>query len=205
MKEGMSGTIYLAMVEGRAPYLTARWIAGFREEFPLVRYSLWNGSGDDVLDRLRKGLADLAVIAAPYDTEHLAGFPAGREPWVAIIPRSHPLAQPPASARPLARLVGRPLLWFRKRGPGGTRRHSSAGEPARSERVVSGDHGVQLGQQEASRPQGLTEMALWGEKRRAVGLGAFRTRKGHADSAEHPASSPRSRWGAPDFGTRPPL
>lgn len=102
-------------------------------------------------------------------------------------------------------LVGRPLLWFRKRGPGGTRRHSSAGEPARSERVVSGDHGVQLGQQEASRPQGLTEMALWGEKRRAVGLGAFRTREGHADSAEHPASSPRSRWGAPDFGTRPPL
>jgi len=110
MKSGMSGTIFLGLVEGRAPYLTARWIAGFREEFPLVRYSLWNGSSDDVLDRLHKGLADLAVIAAPYDTEHLEGFPVGREPWVAIIPRKHPLAQLPGDQLPLARLVGQPLI-----------------------------------------------------------------------------------------------
>lgn len=110
MREGMSGTICLGMVEGRAPYLSARWIAGFREEYPLVRYSLWNGSGDDVLDRLHKGLADLAVIAAPYDTEHLEGFPVGREPWVAIIPRSHPLAQVPGEEVPLADLVGQPLI-----------------------------------------------------------------------------------------------
>ena len=75
LREGMTGVIYLSMVEGRAPFLAARWIAGFREEFPLVRYNLWNGSSDDVLDRLHKGLADLAVIAAPYDTEHLEGFP----------------------------------------------------------------------------------------------------------------------------------
>lgn len=110
MKSGVSGTIVLGLVEGRAPYLTARWIAGFREEFPLVRYSLWNGSSDDVLDRLHKGLADLAVIAAPYDTEHLEGFPVGREPWVAIIPRKHPLAQLPGDQLPLARLVGQPLI-----------------------------------------------------------------------------------------------
>ena len=80
LREGMTGIIYLSMVEGRAPFLAAQWIAGFREKFPLVRYNLWNGSSDDVLDRLRKGLADLAIIAAPYDTEHLEGFPVGREP-----------------------------------------------------------------------------------------------------------------------------
>ena len=76
--KGMGGTIYLAMVEGRAPYLCAQWIAGFRAQYPLVRYSLWNGSGDEVLERLHKGLADLAIIAAPYDTEHLEGFSVGR-------------------------------------------------------------------------------------------------------------------------------
>ena len=93
LREGMTGTIYLSMVEGRAPFLAARWIAGFREEFPLVRYNLWNGSSDDALDRLRKGLADLAVIAAPYDTEHLEGFPVGREPWAAMLHPDHPLAR----------------------------------------------------------------------------------------------------------------
>ena len=93
----LSGTICLGMVEGRAPYLAARWIAGFQEEYPLVRYELWNGSSDDVLDQLHRGLADLAVIAAPYDIEHLDGFSVGREPWVAIISRSHPLAAVPGA------------------------------------------------------------------------------------------------------------
>ena len=110
LREGMTGVIYLSMVEGRAPFLAARWIAGFREEFPLVRYNLWNGSSDDVLDRLHKGLADLAVIAAPYDTEHLEGFPVGREPWIAMLHPDHPMAQPIGDTIPLSSLAGEPLI-----------------------------------------------------------------------------------------------
>ena len=110
LREGMTGVIYLSMVEGRAPFLAARWIAGFRGEFPLVRYNLWNGSSDDVLDRLHKGLADLAVIAAPYDTEHLEGFPVGREPWIAMLHPDHPLAQPIGDTIPLSSLAGEPLI-----------------------------------------------------------------------------------------------
>ena len=110
LREGMTGTIYLSMVEGRAPFLAAQWIAGFREEFPLVRYNLWNGSSDDVLDRLRKGLADLAGIAAPYDTEHLEGFPVGQEPWAAMLHPDHPLAKEPGDTIPLSSLVGEPLI-----------------------------------------------------------------------------------------------
>ena len=110
LREGMTGTIYLSMVEGRAPFLAAQWIAGFREEFPLVRYNLWNGSSDDVLDRLHKGLADLAVIAAPYDTEHLEGFSVGQEPWAAMLHPDHPLAKEPGEAIPLSCLVGEPLI-----------------------------------------------------------------------------------------------
>ena len=110
LREGMTGIIYLSMVEGRAPFLAAQWIAGFREKFPLVRYNLWNGSSDDVLDRLRKGLADLAIIAAPYDTEHLEGFPVGREPWAAMLHPDHPLAKEPGDTIPLSSLVGEPLI-----------------------------------------------------------------------------------------------
>lgn len=110
LRQGMTGTVYLSMVEGRAPFLAAGWIAGFREEFPLVRYNLWNGSSDDVLDRLRKGLADLAVIAAPYDTEHLDGFPVGREPWAAMLHPDHPLARGSGDTIPLSSLVGEPLI-----------------------------------------------------------------------------------------------
>lgn len=110
MDGGISGTLCLGIVEGRAPYLAARWIAGFHDEFPLVQYSLWNGSTDDVLDRLRKGLADAALIAAPYDAESLNGIVAGAEPWVAIIPRAHPLAQTPGREIPLRALAGQSLI-----------------------------------------------------------------------------------------------
>ena len=110
LRDGMTGTIYLSMVEGQAPFLSAKWISGFREKFPRVRYNLWNGSSDDVLDRLRKGLADLAVIAAPYDTEHLEGFPVGREPWVAMLHPDHPLAKEPGDTIPLSSLVEEPLI-----------------------------------------------------------------------------------------------
>ena len=106
----LSGTISLGMVEGRAPFFAARWIAGFRDEFPLVQYDLWNGSTDDVLDRLHRGLTDLAVIAKPYDDEHLNGITVERDPWIAIIPIEHPLAALPGNEIPLEKLAGEPLI-----------------------------------------------------------------------------------------------
>ena len=110
LEGGMSGTINLGIVEGRAPFLIARWISGFKEEFPNVKYSMWNGSSDDVLDRLRQGLVDLAVIAAPYDTEHLEGITVGRGPWVAIMSRTNELAQLPGDEISLQSLAGKPLI-----------------------------------------------------------------------------------------------
>lgn len=107
---GLSGTLYLGTIEGRAPYLAARWIAGFRDEYPLVRYSLWNGSSDDVIDRLYRGLADIALVAAPYNTERMNGLYVGSEPWVAIIPREHPLARTEGRELPLRALAGQPLI-----------------------------------------------------------------------------------------------
>ena len=115
MRNSMSGTLHLALVEGRAPYLAARWIAGFRSEYPLVRYELWNGSSDDVLDQLHRGLVDLAVIAAPYDMEHLDGFVVGREPWVAIISRENPLSNLSGMEIPLAKLADQPLIVPRRK------------------------------------------------------------------------------------------
>ena len=54
LENGVSGTVNIAIVEGRAPFLTARWISGFKDEYPNVRYSLWNGSSDvRVLPTLR--------------------------------------------------------------------------------------------------------------------------------------------------------
>ena len=54
--EGLSGDLNISLVEGRAPFLLARWIAGFRSEFPRVAIHLcgtaaatrsWSGCSGD--------------------------------------------------------------------------------------------------------------------------------------------------------------
>lgn len=115
MNQGLSGTLFLGMVEGRAPFLTAQMIAQFREEFPMVKYELWNGSSDDVLDQLYHGLADLAVICAPYDSERLEGIVVGGEPWVAMMSDEHPLAKKPGNTIELSELIDQDLIVPRRK------------------------------------------------------------------------------------------
>ena len=108
--KGVTGTLYLGTVEGSAPKMISRWVAEFSCRYPEVQYNLWNGSSDDVISRLSKGLCDLAVIAAPYDTERWEGIPVGSEPWAALIPHDHPLAKASGDFVSLSDLAGEPLI-----------------------------------------------------------------------------------------------
>ena len=92
-KSGLQGTLYLASVEGHAPRLFSEWIAGFQQLYPHVQYNLWNGNSDDVVNRVMKGLCELAIIMEPHNAEGVESFPVYREPWIAMIPKNHPLAQ----------------------------------------------------------------------------------------------------------------
>lgn len=108
--KGVTGTLYLGTVEGSAPKMISQWVAEFSCRYPEVQYNLWNGSSDDVISRLSKGLCDLAVIAMPYDTERWDGIQVGSEPWAAIIPHDHPLAKAPGDCVSLGDLAGEPLI-----------------------------------------------------------------------------------------------
>ena len=125
----LTGRLFLGSVDGRAQFLAAEWITGFRERYSKVTFDLTNGSSDDVIDRLYKGLADLAFVAAPYDTEHLEGFAVGREPWVAIMSEKNPLAKKPGDTVSLGEIAKENLIipqrksriesidrWFREIG-----------------------------------------------------------------------------------------
>ena len=92
MSGGLQGILYLATVEAKAPQIISGWIADFSSRYPNVEFNLWNGNTDDVVHRVRSGLCEIAVITAPYDQEELLGVEVYREPWVAMIPKNHPLA-----------------------------------------------------------------------------------------------------------------
>lgn len=109
MRHGISGTLYIGTVEGRGPIYTAEWIAGFEKLYPNVRYDVWDGNMDDIFSRLQKGLIDVALGMEPYDSEIYDGIPVGREPWAAVIPAGHPLADSRKTIR-LAELAEAELI-----------------------------------------------------------------------------------------------
>ncbi|MCR4787491.1 MAG: LysR family transcriptional regulator [Lachnospiraceae bacterium] len=110
MSGGLKGILYLAAVEGSAPQIVSRWISDFSKVHPGVEYNLWNGNTDDVVQRVRNGLCEIAVITAPYDQEELIGINVYKEPWVAMIPDSHPLSAKKGNSIKLEELEGCDLL-----------------------------------------------------------------------------------------------
>ena len=110
MKQGLQGSLYLASVEGHAPRLFSSWIAGFHKNYPQVQYSLWNGDTDEVEARVNKGLCDLGLIMDPFNAEGLNSIHVYSEPWIAMIPAAHPLAQWPGDSIPLAQLAPYELI-----------------------------------------------------------------------------------------------
>ncbi|MBQ8707659.1 MAG: LysR family transcriptional regulator [Succinivibrionaceae bacterium] len=110
MQHGISGTIYIGHVDSNGPTLVAGWIESFRKLYPNVTYNLWCGNVDDLTDRLKAGLIDLAVTMTPASSDLLESFRVFSENWVAIIPSDHHLATSPAPAVTLQELAENDLI-----------------------------------------------------------------------------------------------
>ena len=93
LKEGMTGTVSIGLVEGMAPDIAAEWFSGFLKEHPQVHFRILDGNSDDLIEKMRGGLIGLAVITAPYDQQLLNSFQVGQERMAALMRRDHPLAE----------------------------------------------------------------------------------------------------------------
>ena len=110
MHTGLRGTVYIAEVEGKAPRLTATYISAFSPQYPFVQYNIWNGNSDEVTQRVRNGLADLAIIMEPYDPAGLHSEVIYKEPWVAMFSPDHPLAATEGNTVKLESLADHDLI-----------------------------------------------------------------------------------------------
>lgn len=110
MSSGLHGRIYFATVEGYGPHLLASWIAGFHEKYPHVQYDLWTGTTDEIVNRIHKGLCDLAIVMEPFSAPDIESILVHREPWAAIIPRTDPLAKSRGKTIKPGDLEDRPLI-----------------------------------------------------------------------------------------------
>lgn len=110
MGKGMNGTIAIGLVEGSAPDIASKWIESFMKKYPDIKFRIMDGNSDELIERLRSGLINLAVITSPCDNTLLNSFKVGQEKMTAFMSRENPLSKLPGDTIDLAYLKDQPLI-----------------------------------------------------------------------------------------------
>ena len=91
--EIISGDIYIGGGETDAIRIIAKCAHSLQKKYPNIRYHLFSGNGDDVTDKLDKGLIDFGIVIEPFD---LSKYDFIRIPqkdtWGLLMKKESPLA-----------------------------------------------------------------------------------------------------------------
>lgn len=90
----VSGDIYIGGGETAAMRLIAQAARDLQEQHPHIRYHLFSGNADDVMERLDKGLLDFGLLIEPVDLkkyDHLR-LPV-TDTWGVLMRKDSPLAE----------------------------------------------------------------------------------------------------------------
>jgi len=90
----VSGDIYIGGGETAAMRLIAQIAKELQEQYPRIRYHLYSGNGDDIMERLDKGLLDFGLLIEPVDLkkyDHIR-LPV-TDTWGVLMRKDSPLAE----------------------------------------------------------------------------------------------------------------
>lgn len=94
-RDPLAGDIRLGFIPTVAPYLLPHLIPALRRELPRLRPLLYEDQTARLVERLRRGEIDAAVMAVPVDATDLRHEELFAEPFLLAIPQEHPLARKP--------------------------------------------------------------------------------------------------------------
>lgn len=66
-KDSVSGVVSIGFVESTAMDLLPAVLAAFSGKYPLVQYDLYSGCGDDIKEKIDKGLIDVGILTEPLE------------------------------------------------------------------------------------------------------------------------------------------
>lgn len=112
--ETIAGDVYIGAGETDAVKLIARAANRMRHDYPLVHFHIYSGDGEDVLERLDKGLSDFGIIFSKPDTsKYNAIMLPLRDEWGILMRRDFPLSEKnsitPSDIRHLPLIISRQL------------------------------------------------------------------------------------------------
>ncbi|ACA17691.1 transcriptional regulator, LysR family [Methylobacterium sp. 4-46] len=96
----LSGRLVLAAIQTLGPYLFPLVLRPLRQDFPLLALALSEGRTAGILEGLREGRLDAALISLPIAEAGLTVAPLFREPFLLACPADHAFAagDPPKAA-----------------------------------------------------------------------------------------------------------
>ncbi len=92
-KDPEAGSLLLGVFPTLGPYLLPHVVPQLRERFPQLELLLVEEKSDILLQRLREGRLDAALLALPVHDDQLHAEFLFEEPFVLAAPAQHPLAQ----------------------------------------------------------------------------------------------------------------
>jgi LysR family transcriptional regulator, hydrogen peroxide-inducible genes activator len=92
-KDPVSGPLRLGVIYTVGPYLLPDLVRQAIERVPQMPLVLQENFTARLLDMLRTGDLDCAILAEPFPDTGLAVAPLYDEPFLAAVPRTHPIAQ----------------------------------------------------------------------------------------------------------------
>ena len=92
-KDPLAGPLRLGVIYTIGPYLLPDLVRQVIERTPQMPLMLQENLTAKLLEQLRLGEIDCAILAEPFPDTNLAIAPLYDEPFVAVVPVNHPLAQ----------------------------------------------------------------------------------------------------------------
>lgn len=87
------GTISIGCVESEASRILVRWMKAFRDSQACVVFDLVSANGDDLREKLDRGMLDLAILLEPIESAKYDSIRLNiKERWGILLPKDHPYA-----------------------------------------------------------------------------------------------------------------
>lgn len=92
-EDPLIGPFHLGVIPTAGPYLLPRLLPTLRERWPKLQLLLREEQTAPLLERLRAGSLDAAILSLPLDGDDLRWEKLLEEPLLLALPRDHPLAR----------------------------------------------------------------------------------------------------------------